>query len=86
MFYNDAPLYVAVFAAIEEITGESIPMAYDEVDDETTLESLGIFEEDVYMFTCAIAEKFGFDLNIEDSEIGEGASVHHVVNFVEENL
>ena len=88
MFYNEKPLYVSVHEAIEQITEEKIPMIpdTDEQDDETSLEDLGIYDDDVEQFTEAIAAIFGFEVDLEESEIGAGASVYNVTNYVEENL
>lgn len=80
MFYNGKPLHLIVEKFIEDYTGESI------LDDGVSLESLGVFEHDVFGFTFAVAEHFGFDDRIKGDEIGNYACVFNVTMFVEENL
>lgn len=82
MFYNGEPLYMAVETFLMNHTG--VPCC--EMDDEVTLESLGIMDEDIEEFEQTVADHFGFELNAAEHNIGAMACVYHVTQFIEENL
>lgn len=79
MFIDKVPVHEVVGNWLETYTGKDITE-----DQEESLDSLGVCDEDIFSFTFDVAKEFGFDERIDGSEIGRMACVWHVVNFVEE--
>jgi len=82
MFYNGEPLYIAVESFLVGETG----VPHSEIDDDVTLESIGIMDEDINEFEQKVADHFDFELDPDEHNIGEMACVYHVTEFVEGNL